>query len=235
MGSKRAGSKPGTAKRSQKRVAARPVKETLASEKLRQSRAETAEARAQQAATAEILKVIGSSPSDLQPVFDTILECATRLCEAHLGLVGLYDGEKYQTVAYRGGGAEFVKWVIGRGRFIPSDGAGLDHMLAKRQPIQFADYRETPAYRNRTPMTVKMVELGGVRTYLAVPMLKEGRVVGGITIYRPAVRPFSQKQIDLVSSFASQAVVAIENVRLFNETKEALEQQTATEIGRAHV
>ena len=101
-------------------------------------------------------------------------------------------------------------------------------MIAERKPIHVADRRDTPEYRDRLPGTVELVELGGARTYITVPMLKEGRVVGGIAIYRPEVRPFTQKQIDLVSTFANQAVIAIENVRLFNETKEALEQQTAT-------
>ena len=195
---------------------------------------ETKEALERQTATAEILKVISASPTDTAPVFETILENATRLCDAHLGLLGLYDGEKYQTVAHRGGSAEFADWVIGRGRFVPSGGAGLQEMLAGKHPVHHPDYRDAPAYIKRTPMTVSMVELGGVRTYLAVPMLKEGRVVGGITIYRPEVRPFTQKQIDLVSTFASQAVIAIENVRLFKELQQRIGQMTSLrEVGQA--
>jgi hypothetical protein len=130
----------------------------------------------------------------------------------------------YQTVS-RGANAEFAKWVIDRGRFEPRSAPCPDDCGGA---IAIADFRETPEYRDRSSMSVKLVELGGARTYLAVPMLKDERVVGGITIYRPDVRPFTQKQIDLVSTFASQAVIAIENVRLFNETKEALERQTAT-------
>ncbi len=189
---------------------------------------ETREALERQTATAEILRVISSSPTDIQPVFDAILENAMRLCDAHMGLLGLYDGEKYQTVAHRGADADYAKWVISRGPFEPPASTGLGRMIAERQPIHIPDLREGPGYRNREAMSVKMVELGGVRTYVAVPMLKEGRVVGGITIYRPEVRPFTQKQIDLLSTFADQAVIAIENVRLFNEINEALHQQTAT-------
>jgi GAF domain-containing protein/anti-sigma regulatory factor (Ser/Thr protein kinase) len=187
---------------------------------------ETKEALEQQTATADILRVISSSPTDLQPVFDAILEKAIRLCDAHMGHLGLYDGEKYQNVAQRGASAEFAKFLSERGPYRPPPGGSLGRMIAERQPIHGADRRDTPAYRDGLPGVVALVDLGGGRSHIAVPMLKEGRVVGAIQIYRPEVRPFTQKQIDLVSTFASQAVIAIENVRLFNETKEALEQQT---------
>jgi GAF domain-containing protein len=188
---------------------------------------ETKEALEQQTATAEILRVISSSPSDMQPVFDSILEHAMRLCDAGLGTVGLYDGKTYCHRAQRGGSPEYVKRLFDE-PFVPHPDGTLGRMIAERGPVHIPDFREFPAYRAREPRAVATVELGGARTYLAVPMLKDGQVLGGITIRRAEVRPFTQQQIDLVSTFANQAVIAIENVRLFNETKEALERQTAT-------
>ena len=186
---------------------------------------ETKEALEQQTATAEILRVISSSPTEIQPVFDAILESATRLCEAHMANLLLHDGDTLLAVAQRGGSAEYAQWVMNRGPYRPVSGA-MAHMLAEGRPVQVPDLMDSAGYRDRTPGAVALVKLAGARTSVLVPLLKEGRVVGGITIYRPEARPFSQKQIDLVSTFASQAVIAIENVRLFNETKEALEQQT---------
>jgi GAF domain-containing protein len=188
---------------------------------------QTKEALEQQTATAEILRVISSSPNDIQPVFDSIVAHAMRLCDAGLGTVGLYNGKSYQHVAQRGGSPEYTEWLF-KESFQPGPGSTLALMIAEQRPVHIADYRELASYREGNPRSVATVELGRARTYLAVPMLKEGQVIGGITIRRAEVRPFTQKQIDLVSTFASQAVIAIENVRLFNETKEALERQTAT-------
>jgi signal transduction histidine kinase len=188
---------------------------------------ETKEALEQQTATAEILRVISSSPDDMQPVFDSILEHAMRLCDAGLGTVGLYDGKVYTHRAQRGGSPEYVKRLFDE-PFVPQAEGTLGRMIAERRPVHIPDYCELPAYRAGERRAVATVELGGARTYLAVPMIKDAQVLGGITIRRSEVRPFTQKQIDLVSTFANQAVIAIENVRLFNETKEALEQQTAT-------
>jgi GAF domain-containing protein/anti-sigma regulatory factor (Ser/Thr protein kinase) len=188
---------------------------------------ETKDALERQTATAEILKVIASSPSDVQPVFEAILEGATRLCDAHIGVLNLFDGENYRTVAVRGGSAEFVEWTFGRGPFKPV--GGLQRLLDERQAYQLADLKDSDGYRKRSnENAVKFVDLGGARSILMVPLLKEGQFLGNLAIYRPEVQPFSQKQVDLVATFADQAVIAIENVRLFNETKESLERQTAT-------
>jgi GAF domain-containing protein/anti-sigma regulatory factor (Ser/Thr protein kinase) len=195
---------------------------------------ETKEALEQQTASSEVLGVISSSPSDLTPVFDAILANATRLCGAHLALLNLYvGGEKLRTVAQRGGTPEFAKWVFERGEFRPSLSTTLARTIETRQPIQVADVRETPSFREGIDLAVKFVELGGARTYLSVPLFKDDRLLGTISIYRPEVRPFTEKQVDLVKSFGRQAVIAMDNVRLFNEIKEALEhQQTSADILR---
>ncbi|HEU0258961.1 MAG TPA: GAF domain-containing protein, partial [Burkholderiales bacterium] len=188
---------------------------------------ETKEALEQQTASSEILRVISSSPADLAPVFDAILGGAMQLCEAHLGTLNLYDGEWLHTVAQRGGNPQFAKWLLERGAIKP-DGGMVHQAITERRGVQIADAREAPGYREGKPNISKFVDLGAVRTFLAVPLLKDSAVIGIIGIYRPEVRPFSEKQIALVSMFANQAVIAIENARLFNETREALERQTAT-------
>jgi GAF domain-containing protein len=188
---------------------------------------ETKEALERQTATAEILGVISSSPSDLRPVFDAILARATALCDAHLGILNLYDGEKFRTAAQRGGNPEFVQWLFEREAFLPPKGGAVGRMLKERQPYQVDDLRESSAYRAGNAITVKLVDVGGGRTFLTVPLLKEGAVIGNLGIYRPEVRPFTERQIALVKTFADQAVIAIENVRLFNETQEALARQEA--------
>jgi signal transduction histidine kinase len=164
-------------------------------------------------------------------VFDAILEKATQLCDSHLGLLRLYDGEKHRVVAVRGGNPDFTKYIIDRRPIQPTPESLFAGMIRDTQPIHTVDLRDTPNYRNRREGAVRMVEDGGARTHLAVPMLKEGRAVGTIAIYRPEVRPFTQKQIDLVSTFANQAVIAIENVRLFNEIQEKSRQ---LEIANRH-
>ena len=160
-------------------------------------------------------------------MFDCILKHATRLCDAHLGVLGSYDGEKYQTLAQLGASKKFAKYLMGRGPFVPPPGSAFRKMITERQPASLADYKDTAAYRERAPNIVALVELGGVRTFVVAPMLKQNRVVGGIAIYRREVRPFSDKQVALLRSFADQAAIAIDNVRLVNETRQALESQTA--------
>ncbi len=189
---------------------------------------ETREALERQTATAEILKVIARSPSDLRPVFDVILSNATRLCGAQLGILNRYDGKTFQTGAQCGGNPKFVKWLFERGPWSASPSSVIGRMISERRPLQVLDLRETQGYRDGNPITSKVVDVGGARTFLTVPLLKDDQVIGNLGIYRTEVRAFSERQVELVRTFADQAVIAIENVRLFNETKESLERQTAT-------
>jgi GAF domain-containing protein len=200
------------------------------------ARSELRAAVEQKTATAEILRVISSSPTDLQPVLETILENATRLCDAHLASLGLYDGKEYRYVAQRGGTHELVERLF-RGPFVPVTGTNLWRAIAEKRAIHVHDLLHDSQVRSPDRPHVA----SGARTIVAVPLLREGCVVGVLNVFRREVRPFAQEQIDLLSTFASQAVIAIENVRLFKELEarnaevtESLEQQTAmAEILRA--
>jgi signal transduction histidine kinase len=207
---------------------------------LTEAHAQVSEALERQTATSEILRVISSSPTNLQPIFDAILARATSLCEAHLGVLQLCEGDSYRAVAHRGASAEFERWLFEGPR--PLDAVtGVGRAIREVQPIHIIDIADAPAYRERHPARVATVELGGARTFLAVPMVKEGNAIGGIVIYRSEVRPFTDRQIELVQTFADQAVIAIENARLFNELQartaqltHSVEQLTALgDVGRA--
>jgi signal transduction histidine kinase len=180
----------------------------------------------QQTATADVLRVISSSPGELEPVFNSMLANAMRVCEAKLGFMYRYDGDIWEVMAQHGAVAAYAE--IAQRSVRPGPETVVARIGRSKQIVQVADLSATQGYAKRDPLVVAAVELGGVRTLLGVPVLKEDELKGAIILYRQEVRPFSEKHIELVQNFASQAVIAIENTRLLNELRESLQQQTAT-------
>ena len=217
-----------TSKRTAKKTKAKPRQSAKKSQPKQTNLVQTlrrdlAEALDQQAATSEILRVIAGSPTDSRPVFETILANTTRLCDAHIAALFLYDGEFLTTVAHHGTTPEFAEFLKGKRR--PGRETTTRLAALERKVVHVLDLLADPQF---SPPAREIYQKEHIKTVLSVPMLRENHLIGVITTWRREVRPFTENQIALLKTFADQAVIAIENVRLFQELKESLEQQTAT-------